>query len=188
MYYFTRKKNILIKYTMPTAQELRKELKELKASHPDHMPVSRMRKADVSDLIQRMKVHTEETPAIALHKVAKGVGAHEVEDIRTVKRSNVPEVPPESKKLAKNPSTKKVEVPKLEPEVPSAIPKVKAERKPRAKAEPKARVTRKEKAEPKPEARVTRKEKAEPKPDAKKAEMAERMAKLRAMRGKKKKE
>lgn len=45
--------------------EMRAELRELRKSHPDHMPVSKMRKGDVSDMIQRLKAGREETPAVA---------------------------------------------------------------------------------------------------------------------------
>lgn len=45
--------------------EMRAELRELRKSHPDHMPVSKMRKGDVSEMIQRLKAGREETPAVA---------------------------------------------------------------------------------------------------------------------------
>jgi len=45
---------------------MRDELRDLRKQHPEHMPVSKMRKADVSSMIQKLKVHREETPAVAL--------------------------------------------------------------------------------------------------------------------------
>ena len=45
-----------------SAAELRAELKALRKEHPDHAPVSKMKKKDVSDLIQRMRAGREETP------------------------------------------------------------------------------------------------------------------------------
>jgi hypothetical protein len=45
-----------------SAAELRAELKALRKEHPDHAPVSKMKKKDVSDLIQRLKMGREETP------------------------------------------------------------------------------------------------------------------------------
>jgi Tfp pilus assembly protein PilV len=48
-----------------SASELRAELKALRKEHPDHAPVSRMKKNDVSALIQRMKAGREETPPVA---------------------------------------------------------------------------------------------------------------------------
>ena len=45
--------------------EMRAELRELRKSHPDHKPVSKMRKGDVSEMIQRLKAGREETPAVA---------------------------------------------------------------------------------------------------------------------------
>lgn len=50
---------------MPSAAELRAELKALRKEHPDHKPVSRMKKHEVSDLIQAMKTKLEETPPVA---------------------------------------------------------------------------------------------------------------------------
>lgn len=48
-----------------SAAELRAELKKMRKAHPDHAPVSKMKKGDVSDLIQRMKLQLEETPPVA---------------------------------------------------------------------------------------------------------------------------
>jgi len=48
-----------------SAAELRAELKALRKEHPDHAPVSRMKKKDVADLIQRLKAGREETPPVA---------------------------------------------------------------------------------------------------------------------------
>jgi len=52
-----------------SAAELRNELKELRKSHPDYKPVSRMAKADVSELIGKLKNKLEVTPAVAMDKV-----------------------------------------------------------------------------------------------------------------------
>jgi len=51
---------------MSSLAEMRNELRELRKSHPEHKPVSKMRKADISSMIQRLKVGREETPAPAL--------------------------------------------------------------------------------------------------------------------------
>ena len=51
-----------------SASDLRKELKELRKSHPDHLPVSKMKKHDVSSLIERMKMRSETIPSVALDK------------------------------------------------------------------------------------------------------------------------
>jgi len=50
---------------MTSLQEMRAELRELRKSHPEHKPVSKMRKADISSMIQKLKVGREETPAVA---------------------------------------------------------------------------------------------------------------------------
>jgi hypothetical protein len=56
---------------MPSTADLRATLKVMRESSADHIPVSRMKKADISGAIERMKFLTETTPAIAQTK--KGV-------------------------------------------------------------------------------------------------------------------
>lgn len=51
---------------MPSAAELRTELRAAMKAHKDYQPVSKMAKSDVSALLQRLKVHTEETPAAGM--------------------------------------------------------------------------------------------------------------------------
>jgi len=53
---------------MPSTAEMRAELKVMRESSADHIPVSRMKKADISGAIERMKHLTETTPAIAQTK------------------------------------------------------------------------------------------------------------------------
>lgn len=53
---------------MPSTAEMRAELKVMRESSVDHVPVSRMKKADISGAIERMKHLTESTPAIAQTK------------------------------------------------------------------------------------------------------------------------
>ena len=48
-----------------SAAELKAELKALRKEHPDYTPVSKMKKGDVSALIQRLKLGREETPNVA---------------------------------------------------------------------------------------------------------------------------
>lgn len=50
---------------MSSLAEMRNELRELRKSHPEHKPVSKMRKADISSMIQKLKVNREETPDVA---------------------------------------------------------------------------------------------------------------------------
>ena len=50
---------------MPSLAEMRAELKELRKSDPSHGPISKMKKADVSAAIERLRVGREETPAPA---------------------------------------------------------------------------------------------------------------------------
>ena len=141
---------------MPSAHELRAELKNLREQHPDYKPVSRMKKADISSLIERMKQHNEITPAIAMTKndpVKPAPG--EIKKVKAVNKSMVEKLPKDKKAKAE--------------------PKVKAEPKTKAKANIVSEL------EPLVKHEKT-KEKVEPK---EKISMAERMAKLRAMRKKK---
>jgi len=141
---------------MPSAHELRAELKNLREQHPDYKPVSRMKKADISSLIERMKQHNEITPAIAMTKndpVKPAPG--EIKKVKAVNESMVEKLPKDKKAKAE--------------------PKVKAEPKTKAKANIVSEL------EPLVKHEKT-KEKVEPK---EKISMAERMAKLRAMRKKK---
>ena len=50
---------------MPSAAELRAELKALRKESAEHKPVSRMKKGDISAQIERLKKGREETPAPA---------------------------------------------------------------------------------------------------------------------------
>lgn len=44
---------------------MRDELKALRKEHPDHRPASKMKKGDISELIQKLKAGREETPNVA---------------------------------------------------------------------------------------------------------------------------
>jgi hypothetical protein len=48
--------------------EMRAELKLLREGHPDYQPVSKMKKSDISQLLSRLQMNTETTPAIAMEK------------------------------------------------------------------------------------------------------------------------
>jgi hypothetical protein len=48
-----------------SAKEMRDELKALRKEHPDYRPVSKMRKGDISEMIQKLKAGREETPNVA---------------------------------------------------------------------------------------------------------------------------
>ena len=50
---------------MPSLAELRAELKELRKASAEHGPISKMKKADVSAALEKLRVHREETPAPA---------------------------------------------------------------------------------------------------------------------------
>lgn len=112
--------------------EMRAELRELRKSHPDHKPVSKMRKGDVSEMIQRLKAGREETPAVAsITSAPAKVYKSAVESIKDARAEEFPVEIHEHK--AKASQTK---APKAKAE-----PKAKA---PKAKAEPKAKEAPKE--------------------------------------------
>ena len=81
---------------MPSAAELRAELKEMRKSHPDHMPVSKMHKKDVAATIERMRAHLEASPSIAQDSSpAKAVRAS-VESVKDAKAAEFPVAPAKS--------------------------------------------------------------------------------------------
>jgi hypothetical protein len=73
-----------------SAAELRSELKALRKEHPDHAPVSKMKKKDVSDLIQRLKAGREETPPVASITAASTNPGSSVESLKKAKASEFP--------------------------------------------------------------------------------------------------
>ena len=148
---------------MPSAAELRKELKELRKSHPEHMPVSKMKKSDVSEMIQKMKLRLEETPPVASIKSANAkTYKSAVESVKKAKESEFPLMP---HAVAPAPSKK----------MPVAPRASKAPTKPKANIIPEVK-----KAEAKAHAEV---KKGRP---AKGSEEARaHMAKIRGLKGKK---
>ena len=73
-----------------SAAELRAELKALRKEHPDHAPVSKMKKKDVSELIQRLKAGREETPPVASTTAAPNNPGSTVESVKKASRSEFP--------------------------------------------------------------------------------------------------
>ena len=90
---------------MPSAAELRKELKELRKTHPDHMPVSKMHKKDVSETIERMRSRLETSASIAQDSSpAKKPAKASVESVKEAKAAEFPTAPAKShEKAAKTP-------------------------------------------------------------------------------------
>lgn len=90
-----------------SAADLKKELKALRKEHPDYTPVSKMKKGDVSALIQRLKMGREETPNVA------ATGAQEPQ-VATVDA-------PAVKKMAKKPATAEAKKPAKAEAPPVAV-------------------------------------------------------------------
>lgn len=131
---------------MPSASELRAELKVMRETHPDHKPVSKMKKADVAHALERMKMMTETTPAIAMTR----------KEAPAMMKSESAEKP---KKASKK---EKVVEPESESDVEEA---------------PKKSVMKVEKKKDGAPA---------PAPEKAKESMKDRMARIRALKGKKK--
>lgn len=111
---------------------MRAELRELRKSHPDHAPVSKMKKGDVSELIQKLKAGREETPSVAsVTNAPVKMQRSAVESVKEAKASEFPLEVHSDKAKAKAPKAKA-----MEKEMAKA-PKAKA---PKAKAEPMAEV------------------------------------------------
>lgn len=113
-----------------SVSEMRAELKALRKSHPDHAPVSKMKKGDLSEMIQRLKAGREETPSVAsVPSQPDRVYKSAVESIKEAKAS---EFPMEQAKSEKKPDAKKKSVgaPAKPMHTPKKMPKsLKSEKK-----------------------------------------------------------
>lgn len=88
---------------------MRDELRELRKEHPEHKPVSKMRKADISSMIQKLKVHREETPAVMATPAAPPkMYKSAVKSVKEAKDCEFPlEMHAPAPKAMKTPKTKK---------------------------------------------------------------------------------
>lgn len=76
---------------MSSLKDMRDELRELRKAHPEHKPVSKMRKADISSMIQKLKVHREETPAsTAFSSAPAKMYKSAVESVKAAKAAEFP--------------------------------------------------------------------------------------------------
>ena len=104
---------------MSSLKEMRDELRELRKAHPEHKPVSKMRKADISSMIQKLKVHREDNPQVnAFSSAPAKVYKSATESVKKAKESEFP-----LKIHADGPPAK---APKAKKE--AAAPKAKAEK------------------------------------------------------------
>lgn len=109
--------------------EMRAELRELRKSHPDHAPVSKMRKADVSDMIQKLKVHRAETPNVAAFSSAPAkMYKAASESVEKAKESEFPLAHAAAPKAAKAAKVVKAKLPAA-PKTPKPTMKVEAAKK-----------------------------------------------------------
>ena len=109
-----------------SAKEMREELRALRKEHPDHRPVSKMKKGDISEMIQKLKAGREETPNVASITSAPAKKfKSEVESIHKAKELEFP------LEIAEAKAPKKAVAKKAVASV--AVKKVKAEAAPPAK-------------------------------------------------------
>lgn len=83
---------------MPSAKELKDELRRLRKEH--QKPVSKMRVADVASEIEKLKGKREETPAVSstpAHKEPKKM-APKIKDVKEAKASEFPVAPASAEK------------------------------------------------------------------------------------------
>lgn len=147
-----------------SAAELRAEVKALRASHVDYQPVSKMKKSDLSGLLEKLKHNVETVPMMGQHQEKKVPKVPKDEVIKISKQMVAEDIEP--KKAVK----KTVKVKEL-------ISESSEDEKPK-KAVKKSHVTK--------ESHVTKKSHVKD-DDEKKSKMKEKMAKIRAMKGKAKK-
>ena len=158
-----------------SAADLRNELRELRKEHMK--PVSKMPKKDVAAEIQRLKVAREETPAVAATKGAREMPA--VKPVASAQDSTFEKVSGGTKKGMERKTARKAY---------EGLKEEKAEKAEKPKAMPKAKAAPKkapmEKKEEKKEAAPAKKGR----PAKGSEEARAHMARIRAMRGKKKEE
>ena len=121
--------------------EMRAELRELRKSHPDHKPVSKMRKGDVSEMIQRLKMGREETPAVASVTSAPAkMYKSAVESVKEARADEFPVAIHEHKAKASQTKAPKAKA-KAEPKAKEAPKEAKASRPAKGSEEAKARMS-----------------------------------------------
>jgi hypothetical protein len=124
--------------------EMRAELRELRKSHPDHMPVSKMRKGDVSEMIQRLKAGRAETPAVAsISSAPAKMYKSAVESIKDARADEFPvEIHEHKEHKAKAPKAKATQTkPKAEPKAKEAPKEAKKSRPAKGSEEAKAKMS-----------------------------------------------
>jgi hypothetical protein len=90
---------------MSTLAEMRDELRKLRREHPEHKAVSKMRKADISSMIQKLKVSREETPNVAATGSAPAkVSRAAVESVKKAKAAEFPSTAADAPVVALKPA------------------------------------------------------------------------------------
>lgn len=143
-----------------SAAELRAEVKALRKVHQDHQPVSKMKKSDLSGLLEKLKHNAETVPMMAQHQEKKVPKVPKDEVVKMPKQMVAEDKPKKAVKKAKKEDDK--------------ISVSDEEEKP------------KKKSHVKKESHVTKKSHVK-EDDDKKSKMKDKMAKIRAMKGKAKK-
>lgn len=116
---------------MPSTAEMRAELKVMRESSVDHVPVSRMKKADISGAIERMKHLTESTPAIAQTKKTLPDSMKPEKKVKVVE-SESDEEKPVAVKGTKKPIVVKEKAPAAKESMKERMDRIRAMKKPKA--------------------------------------------------------
>lgn len=92
-------------------KDMKAELRELRKAHPEYAPVSRLKKADVSAQLERLKVSRETTPPVASTEGAPAKKSKmAVETIKEAKAKEFPMKPaPKETKIVKGGEAPKAE-------------------------------------------------------------------------------
>ena len=156
-----------------SAAELRAEVKALRKVHQDHQPVSKMKKSDLSGLLEKLKHNAETVPMMAQHQEKKVPKVPKDEVIKMPKQMVAEDKPKKAVKKAKKEDDKI---------------SVSDEEKPMKEKGEKKHMRDKEmvKSNLKKESHITKKSHVK-EDDDKKSKMKDKMAKIRAMKGKAKK-
>lgn len=112
---------------------MRAELKLLRSEHPDFMPVSKMKKADISSLLEKMKQHTEITPAVAKDKADSKPAKGEILKVKAMSESKVAPLKQKAEKEKADPKEKpmkeKAEEPKKKESIAERMARIREMRK-----------------------------------------------------------
>jgi hypothetical protein len=122
-----------------SAKEMRDELKALRKEHSDYRPVSKMKKGDISELIQRLRAGREETPNVA--SITNAPARKVKPEATTVRKAKEMEFPLEFADEPVAKPKKKMTAKMPEPKMKASAPPAKGGRPAKGSEEMKARMS-----------------------------------------------